>query len=156
MVANKVFGDTLAVLAHELVVAARVVKDAADLHTLVSSIRTVFVAIALPVLRNAHVRSWTLKCIRAAGFGFALAVLISAVTTVVGSIAHPAVGNAAMVPTLELRGGAEFITVSLICSILTVVLLITSPAHGDATAAGTSEERSRTLCFSTPWAVSFI
>lgn len=34
----------------------------------------------------------------------ALAVLITAVTTVVGSIAHPAVGNAAVVHTLKLRG----------------------------------------------------
>lgn len=34
----------------------------------------------------------------------ALAVLITAVTTVVGSVTHPAVGNAAVVPTLKLRG----------------------------------------------------
>lgn len=34
----------------------------------------------------------------------ALAVLIAAVTTVVGSITNPAVGNTAVVPTLKLRG----------------------------------------------------
>lgn len=34
----------------------------------------------------------------------ALGVLIAAVATVVGSVAHPAVGNAAVVPTLKLRG----------------------------------------------------
>lgn len=39
----------------------------------------------------------------------ALAVLIAAVTTVIGSVTHPAVGNAAVVPTLKLRGRAEFI-----------------------------------------------
>ena len=34
----------------------------------------------------------------------ALAALITAVTTIVGSITHPAVGNAAVVPTLKLGG----------------------------------------------------
>lgn len=34
----------------------------------------------------------------------ALAVLITAVTTVVGPVTHPEVGNAAVVPTLELGG----------------------------------------------------
>lgn len=34
----------------------------------------------------------------------ALAVLITAVTAVVRSVTHPAVGNAAMVPALKLRG----------------------------------------------------
>lgn len=34
----------------------------------------------------------------------ALAVLIAAVTAVVGSITHPAFGNAAVVPTLKLSG----------------------------------------------------
>lgn len=32
----------------------------------------------------------------------ALAVLVAAVTTVVGSVAHPSAGNAAVVPTLKL------------------------------------------------------
>lgn len=34
----------------------------------------------------------------------ALAVLITAITAVIGSVTHPAVGNAPVVPTLELGG----------------------------------------------------
>lgn len=42
----------------------------ASFDALVSSIRTVFVSIALPALRDAHVRSRTLECVGAAGSGF--------------------------------------------------------------------------------------
>lgn len=104
MVTHKVLGDTLSVLAHELIAAARVVKDTAGFDTLVSPIRTVFVTITLPALRDTHMGSRTLERLGTAGFCFALAVLITAVTTVVGSVTHPAVGNAAVVPTLKLGG----------------------------------------------------
>lgn len=55
MVAHKVLGDTLSVLAHELVAAARVVEHTSGFHALVSPIRTVFVSVTLPTLRDTHV-----------------------------------------------------------------------------------------------------
>lgn len=54
MVAHKVSGDTLLVLAHELVAAARVVKHTASFDILISSLRTVFVPVTFPSLGDTH------------------------------------------------------------------------------------------------------
>lgn len=112
MVTHEVLGDTLSVLAHELIAAARVVEHCdikkylvsesgqkvfiplqgrygfmssfvslyyvfnlspalttASFDALVSPIRTVFISITLPVLRDTHVWSRTLERLRTAGFG---------------------------------------------------------------------------------------
>lgn len=102
----------------------------------------------------------------------ALDALVTAVATVVGSVAHPAFGNTAMVPTLKLRGWAKLIwrkrnkvykvhnkklhrcsgaawrtAVSLVCTVLTVVLLITGPTQRDAASTGTGKVSGVTVHF---------
>lgn len=158
MVTHKVLGDTLSVLAHELIlhVTGAVGVHAASLDTLICSIRTVLVSITLPALRHTHVGAGTLESLRTAGLGFAFLVLIRTITAVIRTVTHPVRGNAAVVPTFKLGGCAKFVTVCLISSVLTVVLLITGPAHRNAAPAGAGEEVYWTFKLPFIWTVSLI
>lgn len=158
MIAHKVFGDALSVLAHELVLSVTCVVGvhASSLDALISSIRTVLISVTLPALRHTHMRAWTLESLRTACLGLAFLILVRTITTVVSAVTHPVGGNAAMVPTFKLAGRTEFVTVCLISSVLTVILLITGPAHGNAAAAGTSKEVDWTFKLPFIWTVSLI
>lgn len=158
MIAHKVLGDTLPVLAHELVFRiTRVVGvHAASLHTLISSIRTVIVSITLPALRHTHMGAWTLESLRTAGFGFAFLVLIRTIAAVVGAVTHPVAGNAAMVPAFKLGECTKLVTVCLISPVLTVILFITGPTHRNAPTAGASKEVDWTFKLPLIWTVSLI
>lgn len=77
MITHKVLGNTLSVLAHELVLITDVVGvHAASLDALICSIGTVFIAITFPSLRHAHVGARTLERLWAACLGLALLVFI--------------------------------------------------------------------------------
>lgn len=104
MIAHKVLGDTLSVLAHELIldITRAVGVHAASFDTLISSIRTVLIPVTLPALRHAHVGAWTLESLRAAGLGFAFLVFVRTVTAVIRAVTHPVAGNATVVPTFKL------------------------------------------------------
>lgn len=156
MVTDKVFGDTLFVLTHELITVTRVVENTAGLDALIRPIWTVFVSVTFPFLRDTHVRRGTMERLGTARLSFALAAFVTTVPTVVSSVTNPAIGNTSMVRTLELRARAKLITVSLVRPVLTVVLLITRPAHGNTSTAGTRKEGSLALYLFVPLTVALI
>lgn len=156
MVTDEMLGDALTILTHELITVTRVVENAASLDTLISSIWTVFVPIALPLLKNAHVRGRAMEHVWTTSLRRALGALIAGVSAIICSVTDPTVRDTAVVLTLKLRAGAKLITVRLVRSVLTVSLLITSPTHGDASAAGTREGWSLAFYLPAPWTVAFV